>query len=182
MWFTETAWPPIIVCLVVAAIAGGVWSTHRKGWLLGLTGLMLALCPILWLVERQIVTPAEQVEAAIFELAAAVRDGDADRAVSFLSPQVPLLHASVRSAMAMADIDDDLRITDLNVRMTSAETRAISHFRANATIRARTMPHESRYPTRWELTWQRQDGAWKVVAIERLDPIKGDRISWWSGQ
>lgn len=182
MWFTEAAWPPIILCLALAAIAAGLWNAQRKGWMLALAGVLVAACPVIWVVERQIVTPAEEIELAVHDLAAAVRDGDVDTTVSYLSPQLPALQAAVRSAMAIADIGDDLRITDLSVRMTSADTRAISHFRANATIRAHAMQHEAHHPTRWELTWQRQEGNWKVVAIERLDPINGERVSWWSAQ
>jgi hypothetical protein len=31
--------------------------------------------------------------------------------------------------------------------------------------------------SRWDLTWQKQGGDWRIIEIQRLDPISGERMN-----
>jgi hypothetical protein len=174
MWLTETAWPPIIGCLAAAAVLFALWNTsHRTGYLIG-TIVALGLCPVIGVVEKLIVTDAEQVEAAVFDLADAVEKEDAERALAHISNHATAERGLVAAGLGMIEVDGRLRITDLQVEVVSSGSRANSHFRANGTVRERSSHHESHVASRWRLTWQREAGEWKIVTIERLRLI-GDQ-------
>jgi hypothetical protein len=80
--------------------------------------------------------------------------------------------------MVDVQVQDDLRITALEVTLEPGGKQARSHFRANGTVTwTKTLTHTG--PTRWNLTWQKAGETWKVIQVERLDPIKGEVISTW---
>ena len=137
MWFTETAWPPIAIGVVLALALVIVWSiTRRKAYLVGTAGLALA-CVGIYFAEEQIVTEAEKVEAAVYDVTGAFRDDDLERTLSYIAPSQDAMRLTVTAANAMFDVEEDLRITDVRVETRANDTLAVSRFRANATISPR---------------------------------------------
>jgi hypothetical protein len=65
-------------------------------------------------------------------------------------------------------------LTDFRTNLTNENSRATVHFRANATIGA--MGFKGHHPFRCVLTYQKEGGFWKIIDVERLDPIKGDKM------
>lgn len=178
MWFTETAWPPTI--LMILAVAACLYFGLRRGnkkWLIA--GIVLALAiPVVFVVERSIITPGEEIEALIGELRDAVVAQDVDATLAFLSPRAIKEQVLIRTGMSLGHIKPDVDITDLDVNVT-ANTTAASHFRANGTfvLDAPLISGEKHVATRWRLLWRREAGEWKIYGIERLDPITGEVIS-----
>jgi hypothetical protein len=166
MWFTETPWPPFFICSVIAAACFAHWHVHRQPRQLYLAGAFLALGGAVILVERLIVTEKERVADQVFGLARAFEAGDAPRCVDFFSMQDAEDRALVQTAAAAARIVGSIRITDMSVQMSSAESRATTTFRASATVNY--LGREQHGATRWELTWQREGGDWKIIRIRRL--------------
>jgi len=178
MWFTETPWPPILICSVLAVMAFAAWyATQRKIHLVGIAGLAL-IGAVVYFVEASIVTEAERVEAAVIALVEAYQRRDLDASLEHVSPNYVLLRGAIATTMAAYEVSDDLRLTDLRVRFTAEETKAISHFRANATVSGPMVTGQTRRPTRWELTWQLEADEWKVIKARSLDPLTGkeDRL------
>jgi hypothetical protein len=172
MWFTETPWPPILICTVAIVCLVAMWqSNQRKGTLLAAGGLLIATVAI-YFVERAIVTESEQLEAAVIELTDAFQRNDEQTTLSFFSKSAVEERLAVKAAMKLVDVGKDLRITDDHVRFMAGKTRAISHFRANATIKLAGRDF-GKQPTRWELTWQREAEEWKIIRVQRLNPING---------
>jgi hypothetical protein len=66
------------------------------------------------------------------------------------------------------------------VQMSSAESRATTTFRASATVNYDG--HEQHGATRWELTWQREGGDWKITRIRRLHFVGEGEIPAFSAQ
>ena len=67
MWFTETPWPPIILLSVIGVLFYLGWvSQRRAGFLVG-AALCIALCGVVWLIEKQIVTERELVEQRLLD-------------------------------------------------------------------------------------------------------------------
>jgi ketosteroid isomerase-like protein len=181
MWFTETPWPPMLIGVIVAFILFLGWTSQRRTvYLLGAIGCLLG-CVAIYLVEEAIVTESEAVEQLVLDLADAVERDDADAALSHFGSSLSSIgyRTAVAGAMAAYDIQDDMRITDLHVRMEDDGQTAVSHFRANATIAAKTGSMQHYGPTRWELTWKRDAaGEWKITDVQRLNPITGEAIGF----
>ena len=73
-------------------------------------------------------------------------------------------------------VDDDLRLTDFQTRVTNQESRAVTHFRANATLRVQNFGSVGRQPARIELTWAKEGPDWKIIALRRLNPVKDEEM------
>lgn len=184
MWFTEDAWSPIIVCIVVALICGIAWSTTQRIKYLIAAIIILLGAVTIHFVEQAIVTPSEQVEQNLYDLVLTfARESrelggssnkplpDSIQCLRFFSVQDTVDRARVAAALLVADVDEDVRVTDVQIRMTNEDTRAITHFRANATVRAGSF--SGHHASRWELTWQREGGEWKVTQTKMLNIING---------
>lgn len=175
MWFTDNPWPPMLICGLIAAILFFVWmSRGRNLFLYGAIALLVA-CGVIYLAERSIVTPGEEVEARVLALCRAFQEKD-PHTVDFISPNAPELRVLLATAMKMVDVEDDVRITDLWVTTSNNNSRAVSHFRANATVSVQPVGNVGHQPARLELTWQREGGEWHVVAVQRLNPINGEPL------
>ena len=178
MWFTETAWPPIIILMMSAAVMLALWSTSRRAINLIAAVLLLLCCGVVYVIEQQIVTERERVEAAVHDMAAAFESADTGATLEFISPRAFDLQLAVQIAMGAMEIRvrDDLRITDVSVEMLNEESRAKVHLRANGTFYVAEYGDVGHQPTRWNITWQKEGGEWKVIDVERLDPVRGDSI------
>ena len=185
MWFTETPWPPIIILAVIAAISAAAYITTQRSWHLATVLTLAILGVVIYFVEDSIVTERERVEQSIAEMVHAFEQKDVDRVAGFFSQQwrVPIelpmvrqldfipVRFAVQQAMDLVEAEGDLRLTDVSVEMKNNDTRATSHFRVNGTFRVKNYGDVGHQPTRWEFDWQKEGGEWKVIRIERLDPI-----------
>ena len=179
MWFTETAWPPIIILMMSAAVMLALWSTSRRALNLIAAALLLVCCGVVYVIEQQIITERERVEVAIHDMAAAFEAADTGATLEFISPRAFDLRLAVQVAIDVLEIrvQDDLRITDIDIEMLNEQSRAKAHFRANGTFHVGEYGDVGHQPTRWNVTWQKEGGDWKVIDVERLDPVRGDPIS-----
>ncbi len=92
----------MLLCLALAAVCAGLWYSQRSTGLLLAAAAFALACPVIGFIERQIVTPAEEVEAAVGRLADAVRDGDPEAAAGFIAIQAAGLQTAVRTVAAPA--------------------------------------------------------------------------------
>jgi hypothetical protein len=189
MWFTETAWPPAILLCVAAVLFFVGWLSRRKAaFLAGAIGC-LALCGVVFVIEQQIVTEREKVEQRLLEFTAAfqrdsLRQGVANLLLGGREPecfQMIGAHADevrrmAAQALAMVDVADDVRISDVRTKLTNQGSRAITQFRASATVSAGGYNSGGRQPTRWEVTWQREQGTWKIIRVTRLHFMTGQEL------
>ena len=176
MWFTETPWPTMMIFGLAALVMLLNWSRSGNSKPLFVGVLCLAATVGVYFLEQAIVTESERVEQLVFELSDAVISGNADKTLSYISSEWPDIKQTVTGAMKMVTIDDDLSITDIKTEMLPEESLAKIHFRANGTVRVPTANYSSHTPSRWELTWKRESGDWKIVKITRLNVINGDEI------
>lgn len=182
MWLTETPWPPSILVAILTTITL-LWGYNRgqRGPLIA-GGLLLLLIPAIFVVERLIITPGEEVEALVHELRDAVAARDVDQTLSYFSPQLLPERAAIRAGMQMGYVKPDVSITDLSVSVSQNST-AESHFRANGTFVLDTpiASGERHIATRWNVLWRREAGVWKIFSLDRLNPITGEVIPILSG-
>lgn len=177
MWFTEDPWPPLLILSLFAIVFGIAWNATRRGLYLLITIGLVALGGLVFIVEELIQTESERVEERVYALAEAVKEGTPEKVVEYISSEAKSLREYIRGRMEDVDVDEDLRITDLQVTLDEAG-KAKSHFRANGTgTWKKTLSHA--FTTRWNLTWKKEGETWRVIQIEQLDPIKGDVINEW---
>ena len=189
MWFTETPWPPLLILATIGVICAIGWKAQqRNAFLIGIILVTLAGAIVL-VVESVIVTDKERVEASVRDLVWAFQteswlyDGaspfpgeDRIKTFSFISSRAHDLRMVVWKALQLVRVQDDLRVTDVRSTLKSQGSRATTHFRANATVMVGHQDAVGREPTRWELTWQRESGIWKVIRVQRLNVISGEPI------
>ncbi len=189
MWLlTETPWLLILFIAVLSVVLLlATYAQQRRSLLYGV-GLLVLLSGGILVIEHVIVTENERVETAVmnltstfqkesqvYELSSRFRSNQSPMTFNFVSNNAKGLQSLIEHALVMVNVEDDVRITDVKVTMKSQNSRAITHFRANATISFQSYGL-GRMPTRWELTWQREAGDWKVIKVRRLHVITGEDI------
>jgi len=175
MWFTEDPWPPMLILGLVGLVGIGWWLSSQRVLHLSLAILAVVLAGGVYLIESAIVTPAEQVEQLVGQLCDEFRRKD-PQALTHFSAQAPELRLMCQTAMALVDVAEDLRLTDFQTTVTNAGSRAVCHFRANATISLAGHGKVGRQPARFELTWIKEGDRWKISRIRRLHPIKDEEL------
>lgn len=187
MWFTETPWPPILILCVLSVLLFLGWMSQRKTGYLAGVALCVALCGLVFVVEQQIVTETERVEQRLLDFTAAFQRDSLQRgllnAVVGGGPELESLkfvHGDevrrlATHALDLVDIQDDVRISDIRTRMTNKDSRAITQFRATASVTVSGY-NAVRQPSRWELTWGKEDGEWKVLRATRLNFMSGQPL------
>ena len=184
MWFTETPWPPILIICVFGVLLFLGWVSQRKTGYLAGVALCLAFCGLAFVVEQQIVTETERVEQRLLDFTSAFQRDSLQRgllnAVIGGGPELEsmkfLQGDEVRRlathALDLVDIQDDVRISDIRTKMSNKDSRAITQFRASASVTVSGYG-AVRQPSRWELTWGKEDGEWKVLRATRLNFMSG---------
>ena len=184
MWFTETPWPPILILCVFGVLLFLGWVSQRKTGYLAGVALCLALCGLVFVVEQQIVTETERVEQRLLDFTAAFQRDSLQRgllnAVIGGGPELESLkflqgdevRRLATHALDLVDIQDDVRISDIRTKMSNKDSRAITQFRASASVTVSGFS-AVRQPSRWELTWGKEDGEWKVLRATRLNFMSG---------
>jgi hypothetical protein len=172
-WFTENPWPPIFILGLVVCALLAVWSSQKRGiWLIGvLVAVMLA--GAIFFVEKSIVTERERIEQKVLDLTAAFQLKDHDRTLSFFSAQEPELRQTAENALQWVTLDD-LDVKDFDVRLFGEGTGAVSRFRANGNGSGFGL--RGHFATRWDVTWQKEGGDWKIIAVQRLGTLKDEKL------
>lgn len=165
-------WPLFFLCLILGAALLAQWLLQRGRRQIIAAAIFLAAAAAIFLTDRFIITETKRVQANIFDLAAAVQARNVERCLTFISESDTADRQLVGQAARMVEIQGPIRITDLSINMSSAESHAVSTFRATADVKFQNLTN--RYPTRWELTWQREANDWKIVRVRRLQLI-GDQ-------
>ncbi|MCA9073958.1 MAG: hypothetical protein KDA93_02910 [Planctomycetaceae bacterium] len=182
MWFTETAWPPMVILSVIGIVCLWMWSQGRAMFYLVVGILCGAGVVGSFLADQLIITDREQVELSVLTLADDVRRMDEANTLAHISARQDGLKSVIKSGFELIADIEYLNITDVSVEIIGGGGRARSHFRANGGIHVKGHGDVGHQPTRWELTWQKESEDWKVIEIQRLNPITGEEIGTLSRQ
>ena len=175
MWFTENAWPPMLIAGLAALVCFALWNSNRRGRHLVTALVCLLLCAGFYFLERAIVTEGERLQQLVVSLCDDFRN-KRPATVNYFSDAAPELKVLVLSAMALVKIHEDLRLTDFSTNLTNQNSRGTVHFRANATLSVTGHGKVGHQPARIVLTFQREQGEWKIIEVERLHPLTGEKI------
>ena len=109
-------------------------------------------------------------------LANLVLGGPEPQTFAFISASAKEVRDLALQALDLVDIQEDIRISDVRTTLSNNNSRAVMHFRASATVSVGAYGNVGRQPTRWELTWQREKGEWKVIRATRLNFLTGEPL------
>jgi hypothetical protein len=175
-WFTENPWPPALICLAAAGLAVA-WAQTRSqprdrtlGFVGALGGVLAALA--IFPLERSIVTDRERIELDVRQLVADFTAQDEDATLSHFSPGAVEWRKQVQLALKLVKVQG-IDVKDLSVKLFGQGTGATSLFRANGRVTFSGMD-AGHQPSRWKLTWQKEQGEWKIVDVVRLNPLKDE--------
>ena len=173
MWFTENAWPPMLICVAAGLLSLWIWNANRRQMHLVAAGVFFLLAGGIYAAEQMIMTEGERLQQDLLQLSDQFRRHD-PMALDHFSQTAGEWRAICQQAMDMVEIQDDLRLFNFQTQITNQNSRATVDFRANATITALgTTVH---HPFRCIMTYQREGGEWKIIHVERLDPMNGKRM------
>jgi 4-amino-4-deoxy-L-arabinose transferase-like glycosyltransferase len=176
MWFAESAWPTLVVLAIIAGWCVRNWTRDaRRAWLAGAV-LCLVLMPVVWWLEQVLVTPRERVEQNIFAITTAFQQKQRDALLDLISEQSPGLRLLAASAMALVNVDEGMRVSDLQISVLPGEQQAKSRFRVNAVVSGPQGVGRQHQPTRWEADWKLEGERWRMTQLIELDPITGERL------
>ena len=176
MWFTENAWPPMLIAGLAALVCLAMWNSNRRGLHLVAALGCLLLCAGFYFLERAIVTEGERLQKIVVSLCDDFRHKRVAETLNHFSNAALKEKALVLGAMAMVDVHEDLRLTDFSTNLTNQNSRGTVHFRANATLSVPSQGYVGHHPARIVLTFQREQGEWKIIEVERLHPLTGEKM------
>jgi hypothetical protein len=155
---------------LAAIVCFGLWNKDGRQLYFNLAVAFLAMTGGIYAVERAIVTEGERLQNDVVDLCQQFRRQDPNILEHF-SNTAPELKKLCESAMETVKVHDDLRLSAFETTFTGNQSQAKVHFRANATIS--TSDASAYHPFRCVLTYRREAGQWKIIQVERLDPING---------
>lgn len=173
MSIAENPWPAMIAALLAALVCFGLWNKDRRQLYFNLAVAFLCMTGGIYAVERAIVTEGERLQEDVVQLCDQFRHKD-PKTLDHFSESVPELKDLCKSAMEIVQVHDDLRLSAFETTLTGNNSRGKVHFRANATITAEGI--SAYHPFRCNLSYQKEAGQWKIIAVERLDPINGSKM------
>jgi hypothetical protein len=135
---------------------------------------LVLLAPVIYVVEQRIVTERERVESSIYEVISAFERNDIPEMLRHITANDEWLRRGADRGMQLVHATGPINVTDIAVTLRNQESRATSRFRANGPIEAEGFGDVGHRPSRWEVTWQKEGGEWRIIGVERLDPINGE--------
>ncbi len=177
MWYGETVWPTLVALGTVAAVSVTIWLDRRKPALLVVPLLCIPAAIGAIILERQIVTPGEQVAARLQQLLGDFEQQNVAAVLDGVSSRSPEIQTIAEKALEKVTIQN-VRLTDVNVEISGEDVlRARSHFRVTADVMLLGLPPVKRQPTRWKATWEQEaDGQWRMLELDQLDPLTGEPV------
>ncbi len=172
-WLLEEPLQILFVGTLVVAVAAVAWvQTSHPRALLGLIAAV-ALLALGLLVERLVVTSAEEVEATLQAAARALESNEPEQVIALVADSSSRLRNEIRSALATVRVEkisikSNLRVTVAPGRPPAA---AEAFFNAVATLKPRGVDSGMTIvPRRVVVRFRRQQQQWKIVDYETFDP------------
>ena len=181
MWLMEQPYAILFGGLViVVGFLAGLIKTGKKRLLYAAACAALATLG-LFLLERNTITPREEVRATLHLIAHHLEQNDAEAVVEFISNGRPDLKREAKQKMGLVEISEVDIKSNLKIEIVSARGLDIAEARFNCVIhleRVRGFSDMSeanqRFPRFFVVRFrQDEDGRWRVRDYEMQDPRKG---------
>ncbi len=166
-WILENPWPAGVVGAVFVVGFLSAWGQTGQKKYLGAAAAVAVVALALVVVEHLIVTPREEVEQTIHEIAQALEQNDTQRVLSYLHPQAQLARTALRRVLPQVKIYW-ARASDIRVELSPENDPQRARVKVFGTIRfeyrMREMPErfQRTYAREVEAILVRHQGRWLV--------------------
>jgi hypothetical protein len=173
-------WLLLIFLGFVAALLGAMWaSTGRREPLWGAVAAV-GLLPVLWIVERLVVTDREAVEATLHEIAADVKSNNRAAVLAHIYSGAPALRQ--QAALEMPNYSfTECKVNKVHRVKVSASDRPPSaeaefNVYVSGTFTYAGQTASGDFPRYVALKLRKDtDGKWRVENYTHADPLRGAR-------
>jgi hypothetical protein len=186
MWFTEDAWSPIILCIVISAIFFIAYIQTQRAKFLYPIALMAFAAITIFFAEMAIVTDQEKVDLRLRDLITTFIEESQNskpgvvpanvRCYDFFTEANTTDRSRVAKAISVVEVGNDVRVPSIETKLTNDDTRATTEFRVNGSV-STIATGSRRFATRWRMQWEKVGGEWKISETQMLDLIKDEKIS-----
>jgi hypothetical protein len=160
--------------IAAAAVFGWLQTGKRESLLVGL--VFVGLIPISWVVSERWVTDREQITAAIYQTAEAVKRNDFDAAIQVIEPQQRELIASAKADLSRFRFTEARvnKLRSIEMVIGSEPPEAEVDISVSVTVSDQSGQFQDiRVPRRVVLRFRKSDGAkWYVYNYTHM-PIAG---------
>jgi hypothetical protein len=163
--------------LALAVLAAALIQTGR-GWLAYAMLAVALLTAGLLVLEYTVVTPAEEVEAALDQLARDLETSDVEAVVRHISERAPALRDEARRALERVVISSVRIKPNLKIAVLADRNPPFAEAKFNAVARLRDKAGqfvERPQAYFFVVTLRKENGVWRVRRYEMHDPLKGLR-------
>jgi ketosteroid isomerase-like protein len=158
----------VVFLLVVAWV-----QTGRNAFLFS-SGGAAVLCVLLLILERNVITPREEVEATVYELAQLVERNDVDAIVKNFVRSKPEWATKAKQELPRYTFTE-ARVTQIHhIAMNLQHQPPEAVVEMNVSVSGSFEQFASGTYLRWlKVTfWKEDDGRWRVVEYEHAEPTK----------
>lgn len=171
-WITENAWPLIVVCVALGVMAGIMFDAKGR---MAAIGLFL-LAGLFWWIEGRVVTEAEVLERDLQTMLDGFKQQNEAAVHGQISDQSPNLRSVASQGMDMVKLEDSFHLKDVRITLSEDGNQATVHLRANGQAVLKQSSYSQTVATRWETTWAKEAGLWKLIGVKRLDVVSGKEM------
>lgn len=170
MWFLEQPLVVLFVGSVLVAVSAVAWVQTQHPRALQAAVLSLAALVAGLVLERWVVTPAEQVEASVYGVAQALESNDLPAVTAFLASSAEDLRQEVQTYLRLVTVNKISIKSNLKVTI-SGSSAATARFNAVATVSGRGgTPSDQPVPRLLIVHFRLEQGQWRIVSYEAFDP------------
>jgi hypothetical protein len=174
-WFVEDPWPVLLATLAILALLGVALFRTGQARIIGAMVAVALLGGAGLLIEWLVVTEREEVEAALFGAAEALKRNDLDAVLSHIAPEAAGMRASVTAILPGIEVSEvklaNLKIT-LN-RLTNPPS-ARAEFVGRVTVKSRqpglAFPYDN-FVRPFVVRLRRENDRWVMTEYEMGDMV-----------
>ena len=174
-WFTENPTPPVVLGTIIAAVFAVVLAkTGKREALYGIVVTAAATIGIV-VMNILIVTPREEVTAALDEMRVLVEVGDRPELLKRIDPSAVTLRNNINLELAYLTVSS-AKISDLEVIVAPSNVAAKAKFRGVVDFKdtAGRLP-TTHFPLKFEVDLQKVDGVWIVMQAKWVLDLPGGK-------
>ncbi len=179
-WLLEDPWPVVVIAVLLEVVLiGGLYRTGR-GVLFAPMILIALLAGGLFALEQYVVTEKEEIEEAIYGIAASIEADNVEGVLAHISEAAPQIRNSAERHLRFYFIEEIRIKRNLEVffRKDSDPRRAEARFNAVVVGGDRAGLFESRpLPLLFTLEFRHEDNGWKLSHYEVQSPQHGRIIN-----
>jgi hypothetical protein len=168
-WLLETPWPAILLGATAEIILAIVFFTIQRRWVMIAMGVVAALMVGAFLLERVVVTPTEEVDTALQQLAASLEANDVPAILSLVAPDAAGVRGAAERHMPRYQINAVHIARDLTITVDdkSDPPTAVATFtcRVNANDKRGQLPYQNAI-LQFSIKYRKYGESWLVYEYD----------------